>query len=282
MPASLAAPGTAGVALHRGQAGQARTRLLRRFLLALSLLACLGSLGCAREAAIALTRWELQVPGRAAEQVTLPAKLPLPSEPLRYVLSSDVAVPAPMRGAPASVSVTGAFARSTLRVDGVPALACMPALTERYRTDGAQCWHFVPPRGGGSIRLELSVEHTTPLTALFDAPPELVAADDGGAHFQVVAGFDDATEIGSAFVAGLLGIFYSAAFLFDRSRKAHLWFALQALGGLVYPLWWLGVLQPVLGCADRWFLVESMLGAGLASVYFTHAQLGLGPVPRAF
>jgi hypothetical protein len=256
--------------------------MLRRLLLALSLLACLASMGCAQQASVALTRWELVVPGREEQEVTLPAKLALPDESLSYVLRAAVDVPPSMRGRPASIVLTGAFARARLRIDGVPALSCLPMVTDRYRTDGAQCWHFVPPVGAGTLQLELSVEHTTPLTSLFDAAPELVAAPDGGAHFQAVTGFDDATEIGSAFVAGLLGIFYAAAYLFDRSRKVHLWFAAQAFGGLAYPLWWLGVLQPVLGYADRWLLVESMLGAGLMSLYFTHTQLGLGPVPRAW
>ncbi|HEY6459165.1 MAG TPA: hypothetical protein VIY73_03410, partial [Polyangiaceae bacterium] len=253
-----------------------------RLLFALTLLAVLASLGCAREAAVSLDRWELDVPGQPSEEVTLPARLALPSHPVRYALRTDVDVPPALRGAPASIAVTGAFARASLQVDGALAQPCTPVLVDRYRTDGSQCWHFVPPPGAATLHLDLTLEHTTPLTALFDSAPVLVPGSDGGERFEDVVRFDDVTAIGSAFVAGLLGIFYTAAYLFDRTRKAHLWFAVQGIGGLSYPLWWLGVLQPVFGYADRFVLVESMLGAGLASVYFTHDELGLGPVPRAW
>ena len=248
----------------------------------LALLACLGALGCASEPAARLDRWRLEAPGQPDADVTLPGKLPLPDHPLHYVLRAEVPVPPSPREAPASLVVAATFARATLRVDGEDALPCLPTRMDRYRSDGSQCWHFEIPAGASRVRLEMTVDHTTPLTSLFDTAPELVASPDGGAAFQSALRFDDTTRVGSAFVAALLGIFYATAFLFDRSRKAHLWFALQAFGGMAYALWWLGVLQPVFGVADRCILVESMLGAGLASLHFTHAQLGLGPLPRVW
>ncbi|HEY5243626.1 MAG TPA: serine/threonine-protein kinase [Polyangiaceae bacterium] len=246
------------------------------------LLVCASALGCARDPAVPLTQWRLVLADEATRDVLLPARLPLPDRPVRYLLRADVVVPEAMRGAPVSVAIADTLARATLRVDGLPALPCLPSRMERYRSNGSLCWHFVAPSGAAAVRLEIEADHTTPLTALFDTAPQLVAASDGGASFQRVVRFDDATELGSACVAGLLGTFYAAAFLFDRTRRAHLWFALQALGGMFYPLWWLGALQLPFGCADRCVLVEAMLGGGLASLYFAHVQLRLGPVHRAW
>ena len=254
----------------------------RSRLLALALLLCAACLGCARDPAVQLPRWQLVVPEEATQDVTLPARLPLPDRPVRYLLRADVAVPAAMRGAPVSVVIADTLVRATLRVDGHLALPCLPSRMERYRSDGSQCWHFMAPPDAAALHLELEVDHTTRLTALVDTAPQLVAAPDGGASFQRVVRFDDATDLASVFVAGLVGTFYAAAFLFDRTRRAHFWLALQALGGMFYPLWWLGVLQPPFGCADRCVLVEAMLGAGLASLHFAHAQLGLGPVHRVW
>jgi hypothetical protein len=253
-----------------------------RLLLALLLLVCAACLGCSRDPVVALTRWQLVVPGEDPREVTLPERLPLPDRPLRYRLQADVPVPAAMRGAPVSIVIADTLARATLRVDRQLVLSCLPDRVDRYRSDGSQCWHFFLPAGTAPLQLELEVDHTTPLTALIDTAPQLVAAPDGGTGFQRVLRFDDATDLGTVFLSGLLGTFYAAAFLLDRSRRQHLWFALQALGGVIYPLWWLGALQPVFGCADRCVLVEGMLAAGLASLYLTHAELGLGPVPRAW
>jgi hypothetical protein len=251
------------------------------WLLALALLVGVGASGCGGEPSQPLPRWQLAVASEAPRDVVLPARLPLPAREAEYVLRTEAPLPEAMRGRPASLVVAATFARATLRVDGQPALPCAPARIDRYRSGGSQCWHFVAGPAE-TAQLELRAESTTPLSGLFDTAPELVAAPDGGAAFQRVVRFDDATEIGAAFVAGLLGVFYLAAFLFDRTRRVHLFFALQAFGGLFYPLWWLGVLQPLFGVADRCVLVESMLGAGLASLHFTHAQLGLGPVPRVW
>ena len=253
----------------------------RRLLLALLVVAACACLGCARDPSVEIARWDLAVPGAPAQAVTLPGVLPLPDRPLGYVLGADVAVPPAMRGAAVSVVVDDTLARGSLRVDGIRALSCLPERIEGYRSDGAQCWHFTAP-DAPSMRLDFDGAHTTPLTAVFDSVPRLVGAPDGGARFCALMRFADVTQLGSAFIAGLLAIFYAGAFVFDRSRVAHFWFALQAFGGMVYPLWWSGALQPLLGSADRFVLVEAMLLGGYASLRFTHEQLGVGPVPRAW
>jgi hypothetical protein len=252
----------------------------------LALVACV-CLGCAPRAApdadALLPRWELAVPGEAPQPVTIPGRLPLPDRPLSYVLRADVPFPAEMRGAVVSVTIDDTLARASLSVDGLAAFSCLPerGSTERYRSDGVQCWQFRAP-DAPSMHLELEATHTTPLTAVFGTPARLVREPGGGARFQALVRFAEATQIGSAVMAALLAIFYAGAFFFDRTRVAHLWFALQALGGMVYPLWWTGALQPLFGCADRFVLVEAMLVAGYSSLQFAHQQLGLGPVPRAW
>jgi len=251
-----------------------------RLLLA-ACLACLACAGCARTPSTDLARWQLVLPGEPPQEVVLPARLSVPDRPLHYVLRADVPIPPQMRGAPVSLAIADTFAHATLRVDGEAALRCLDDGLERYRSNGAQCWHF-DPRARSSVHLELEVDQTTRLTALFDTAPELVAASDGGARFRDVVVFDDVTGLGSVFAAALMAIFYAGAFLLDRSRRGHLWFALQAVGGMAYPLWWLGALQPTFGSADRCVLVLAMLGGGWASLQFTHDQLGLGSVPRAW
>jgi hypothetical protein len=239
------------------------------------------SAGCASEPVEPIARWELDVPGEAPVAITLPGRLPLPDRPLRYVLRADAPLAPEARGHAASVSIADTLVRGVLQVDGHPALSCLPPRIEGYRGDGAQCWHFVAP-DAPSVHLEIAVDHTTPLTAVFGTAPELAASPDGGARFRQIVGFAEVTEIGSVCVASLMGFFYLGAFLLDRSRRAHALFALQAVGGAAYPLWWLGVLQPVFGPADRCVLVLSMLVAGLASVHLAHAELELGPVHRVW
>jgi predicted Ser/Thr protein kinase len=249
-------------------------------LLALAVLACLGCLGCASELSVDLPRWELLVPGQPPVPVTLPGKLPLPDRPLEFTLRADVELPVAMRGNPVSVTIAETLTPGALRVDGVTPLPCVDPTFETYRTNGALCWHFVAPQAA-TLHMELAMRHTSTVTGAIGTAPALVASPDGGVKLRQQFLFNRSTQVGTVTVAWLLGSLYLLAYLRDRTRRAHLWFTLEALGAGIYPLFWLGPSQ-VLGVADRWFIADTTCLACLASLYFTHAQLGLGPVPRVW
>ncbi|HEY6458574.1 MAG TPA: protein kinase, partial [Polyangiaceae bacterium] len=65
-------------------------------------------------------------------------------------------------------------------------------------------------------------------------------------------------------------------------RSAYLWFAVQGCAAAVLPLFYLGVTQRVAGRFDASLLAIALVGAALASVYFTRAFFGLPRVPRVW
>jgi serine/threonine protein kinase len=69
-------------------------------------------------------------------------------------------------------------------------------------------------------------------------------------------------------------------FLLDRRRRAHGWFAIQALLASFLPLFQLGVSQVAFGRYDAPVLAASISGAAIGSVYFTHAHFGLAKPSR--
>jgi hypothetical protein len=244
--------------------------------LGLALLAlCLQCIACAPSGGSDLARWTLSVPGEAPSSVELPTILAVPDRAAHYVLAADVAVPATMRGRSVSIAVADSMALATLRVDGEPTMSCLTVPFERYRSNGASCWHFVAP-DAPSMHLEITVENTTPLAHVFSTAPVFVDAPDGGARFRSIVIFDYASELATVCIAGLLATLYLIAYLFDRSRRAHLWFSLQAFAAAAYPLWWLGATQALIGAVDRAVMAMAMCFACYMSVLFTYAELGLG------
>ena len=251
-----------------------------RPLLLLLVLACVAGLGCAYEPSVDLERWELLVPGEPPVAVTLPPSSRCPRVTRDFALRADVELPAAMRGTPVSVTIAETLTPGVLRVDGVEPLPCVDPTFESYRTNGALCWHFIAPQAE-RLHLELAMRHTSTVTGAFGTAPALVASPDGGVKLRQQFLFNRSTQVGTVTVALLLGSLYLVAYLRDRKRREHLWFALEAVGAGIYPLFWLGPSQ-VLGVADRWFIADTTCLAGLASLHFTHAQLGIGPVPRVW
>lgn len=251
--------------------------------LAVLCLTCVGCLGRSGPAAVPISHWQLLVPGMAPRDVTLPGRLPVPETPLEYVLRSEVAVPPGLRGQTVSISALDALALATLQVDGRPAQPCDASerAFDRYRSDGSLCWHFTAPRSE-TARLELRVRHTTPASASFGTAPALVAGPSGGARFETAVTLNRVGDLATTTIAWLLGALYLLVYLLDRTRRAHLWFALEAFGASAYAIWWSGAMQPLFGAADRCVLIELTCAACLAFIHFTHAQLGIGRVGRTW
>lgn len=265
-----------GRPLHRLSCGA-----VNRAVLVVLALACLACVGCTGDEARGVARWQLLVPGQPPQSVQLPGELRIPDAPLDYVLDADVPLTEAMRGHPVSLAVPDTLALGSLRVDGRPALSCVDETFDRYRSDGALCWHFLAPERD-TVHLEMRVHHSNWASASFGVAPRLVDAPDGGASFRFVELFNRATAVGSVCIAALLGGLYLLVYLLDRTRRAPLWFAMLALGASLYPLWWLGPTQVLFGPADRFVLADVTCGACWAGLRFTHAELRLGPPHRAW
>ncbi len=263
-----------------------------RWFVVLAVLSLLWVAGCAgsERDVLSVAEWTLALPsgdapdGPAARErpVHLPAHLDadLPRAASRYALRARVPLPPELRGRRLTFAIPYLAARSHLSVDGVALEPLGAAVPEGYRTAQPRAWRIPSPMtGGSSLALELAVDHEWPLSAWFDTVPRLSAGDAGDAMSRWVWRLTDLSVLGAAAVALFLALTYGFIFLYDRSRPAHAWFALQALLASSYPLFLLGATQP-LGRMDTGIMLSMVTGANIAGVHFMHAHFGLGPPPR--
>ena len=245
----------------------------------------LGSLlvGCGAESALSVSRWTL-VTGGAPGDVELPARLDdrLPTGPSRYVLASRVTLPPELRGRPLTLAIPFFEGPTTLRANGRVAVPFDPE-GPHYRSRGAQAFRIDAEATTASpeLSLELEIDHAFTRSAWFDSVPRLSATPGGDSAFRAVRFVNQTVGLVTLGVLFGLGTFYAVAFAFDRSRRAHGWFALQALGVFPYALASTGWTRDLLGPYDQLTLV-ALYSSNLSSLFFTHSHFRLGPVPRAF
>jgi len=256
--------------------------------LGVAVLALLLLAGCARETGQVLRRWTLDVPGAAPRAVDLPARLEgvIPSQLLVYHLRTTVALEPALVGHDVELVLPYLSAFATVRVDGQEArLVSDPGPAAEYGGTAPRRW-LLPDSattGHGPITLAIDVTHRWTESARIDTAPELVVAggpsplaernrllNQQGAWFGLIA----LSEVGVTFLA---------VFFWDRSRRAYLWFAIQALTASYYPAYVAGLPAPWLGWTiENTLLAQSLCVAPIISVYFTSAFFGLPRPSRAW
>ena len=244
--------------------------------------------GCARETGQVLRRWTLDVPGAAPRAVDLPARLEgeIPSQRLVYRLRTTVALDPALVGHDVELVLPYLSAFAAVRIDGQDArLVSDPGPAAEYGGTVPRRW-LLPPSattGQGPVMLEIDVTHRWTESARIDAAPELLVAggssplaernrllNQQGAWFGLIA-------------LSQVGVTFLAVFFWDRSRRAYLWFAIQALTASYYPAYVAGLPAPWLGWTlENTLLAQSLCVAPIISVYFTSAFFGLPRPSRAW
>ncbi len=241
--------------------------------------------GCDVDNGVALTRWRLggELVTTPAD-VVLPRNLELPGRDGRYSLESRVELPAAWRGKPLTLALSDLPAIVHVTVDGVPAMLTEAGLSPvRYRVSGPRTWRIpAVATEDGVLELALVVEHRWTQSGWWGSAPRLVAGDGRPIDTQVALVFN--VYIAVAAVISLVQIALTAllVYLFDRKRRAYLWFAAQTSAAAYYPLFILGVTQVPLGRMDVPVLAMMLVSALIASVWFTHAFFDLRPPSRVF
>src|SRR5262245_48993570 len=115
----------------------------------------LGAAACSGDGAFEVARWRLVTEG-VEQPIELPAHLDslMPARPTAYTLSTELEVPADLRGRPLTLTVAAFPAIVDLYVDGRRAEALESSVTERYRSPGWHAWR-VPSDPAPRRALEL-------------------------------------------------------------------------------------------------------------------------------
>jgi serine/threonine protein kinase len=255
-------------------------RVLRVLRAALALLVAtwLGGCGLAPDVnrPILVHDWTLAYDGGAPIAVTLPSHLALPDRPLDFVLRADVALPPAMRGRNLTLAFVRLPALGELRANGEPVTALEPAVGSIYRVSGAQRWRIPADRTRGeSLRLELDLRHRSTQTAWIDCSPRLSATEQGDLFFVAANTFNEATALFGMAIVVVVGFSFFLIWLSDRKRRAHGWFALEALGGFAFPAYASGLTQPFFGTADTMVLAVQLALGATCSWAFVHAYYGI-------
>lgn len=252
--------------------------LLRVLRLALATLLGAALVGCGADAGdtLKIREWTLRYESRAPERVTLPTHLALPDRPIDFVLQAEVALPSAMRDRALTLAFVRLPAIGELRVNGERALSLDPAVGSLYRVSGAQRWRVPAAQTrGATLRLELDLRHRSTQSAWIDCAPRLSTTEQGDLFFLAANTFNEATALFGMAIVVISGFSFFVVWLSDRRRRAHGWFAVEALGGFAFPAFASGVTQPIFGTADTMVLgVQLALGA-TCSTFFVHTHFGL-------
>lgn len=132
----------------------------------------------------------------------------------------------------------------------------------------------------GTLELELRLTQTWRKSTWLSTVP-LLTAEEGTQ--QISSWVEVGNRYGSWFAMGTLlqvGLTCLLVFALDRRRQPYLWFGVQALTAMSYPLFVSGASISLFGPYDVNFLELGLCVALTASLYFTHAYFHLGKPPR--
>lgn len=247
----------------------------------------LALLGCGREETLELRQWTLhEIDG--ARSMEIPLTLPMhvdayvPERRSTFALRTRVILPPSLRGTSLTLAIPFIEAPTSLRVDGVVAPSLEKSAVASARPSlASQSFHIdARQTAAGALELELLVERRFTRSAWLDTIPRISATPHGDRAFLFVAAIDSTVSVAAFAVISTIGFTYLALYSFDRKRKVHLWFALQAMGVAYYLLERLGIPGELLGLhyLSGWFVVMS----AVAGAYFTHAYFGLKPPNKLF
>ena len=250
------------------------------------LLLALG--GCSGDDAVSVAQWTLQPAGAGPGlPVTLPAHLPdLAADggrPGAYRLSTEVALPASMRGQALTLVIDKLPALAVLRAAGEVAAPLDRDHRNQYRVAGPQRWR-VPAAASdtGRLRLELELTNTWAQSGWLDTVPKVSATTDGDRRSLALYEWNRTTAVLGLSATLVSALIHLALFLLNRTRRDDGWYAAEALGGALYPALGLNLLQPFFGTAETSLAAVGVSAAGLAGVHMAHAYLGLGRPHRAW
>jgi len=236
---------------------------------------------CAREPVVLLTQWTFVTPDGRAEPVTLPTHLELPDQNATYGLRTSQGLARELVGRRLTLAFVRLPAIATLRVNGVECVSLDPDVTTRYRVSGAQRW-VIPAEltRGGELNLELNLQHRFTQSGWLDTIPRLSATEHGDHAFLAIHTWNDATAFFGMAVVFASGLSYLIIFLLDRTRRAHAWFVLEAVGGIAFPAFASGLTQPFFGPRDAIVMGLQLIAGSLAAIAFVHTYFGLPLRPR--
>ncbi len=261
--------------------------MLRRLLVLVLFIAMSATVtGCARDSAMTLAQWRLDLSasgGASDTLVTIPTHLDtqIPSTTKTFALRSHVTLPAEMRGQTLTFAIPMFMARCHLWVNTHEMTPL--DVEEGYR--GSHHPRFRIPStvsGVETLDLELRVENRWTQSSWIDIPPRLSATDAGDATYLRIRRFNVASALGALATALFVFFAYVIVFLLDRTKRAYGWFAAEALLGAVYPAFQLGLMTPYIGFYDGPIMTTSVTTALVASMHFVHAQFGLSRPHRAW
>jgi hypothetical protein len=210
-------------------------------LLAVGML-CLGN-GCSVPEGQILEQWTLRTRD-LAHPVRFPShlNLELPNRIETYRLSAEIEVEPGLYGRDLDLAIPYLPAQVSLQVDGAPVPPAHGHSETAGRHIGPHRW-AIPPDAlrDGRVALELQVLHSWTQSAWLDVAPRLVPS---GTVTPVMERNRILNDRGGWFgLIGLsqMGLAFLAIFLWDRQRRAYLWFAIQALAASYYPAHVLGL-----------------------------------------
>jgi serine/threonine-protein kinase len=261
----------------------------RAALAALALVAVLSLVACGGGAAAAspvlhLASWTFEGP-RGAHPVELPTRFDddLPHARAHYALHTTATLPPAMRGQPLTFAITYFPALVKLRANGRDAIPLDTGPFDRYRSSGADRWRIPAEQtGGDALDLELDVEHTWTESAWMSVVPTLSATPGGDPFFLFVSAFERVSTIGGFVATLVVSLIYGLLFSLDRRRPIHLWHAVQGIAGSLYPAFFLGALQPIVGTADVPIIAIALTGASVGSLHFVAEAFDRPPPSRAW
>ncbi|MBI2394480.1 MAG: protein kinase [Deltaproteobacteria bacterium] len=259
-----------------------RLRLLATallFVIALVLAGCARDplMQFARTPVLSIARWTFVPPAGTPYEVTLPAHLDLPDRDTQYALRATVPLPQELRNRPLTLAFVRLPARAWLHVQGRPVFAIdQDDVTSQYRVSGPQRW-AIPAEltRGSTLDLELVAQHRFTMSGWIDVVPRLSASHHGDPVFRGIHAFNEITAIFGIALMLASALSYLIIFLLDRSRQAHAWFVLEAIGGIAFPAFATGITQPIFGTADTIVMGLQLVLGSIAAVAFVHAYFGL-------
>lgn len=252
-------------------------RVRRLHLLPLAMVCLALVAGCGGgSGGVALSTWTLAYDGGGGP-IDLPAHFDrrLGDRPQRYLLRTHVELPDAMRGRALALTIDYFGGLASLRANGVEAPDAEADSIEVYRSDGAHRF-LVPAQAtaGGSVDLEMTVDHRWTQSGWFDTVPRLSLGESGDPLYRFVSAFNRGSALAALSMILLVGLANGVVYLADRRRVAYGWFVLASFSGGSYTLFTLGYLQPVFGAQDLAAVGFLVTLSAVSAIHFTACVFG--------
>ena len=222
--------------------------------------------------------WTIDVDGGPqAVAVTLPGRFQriLPFGEASYTLRASVPLRPDQHGRSLAVLVECFHGPLVFTANG--------AEIEDSEDGAGGSWRFVIPpaqTGGPAIALAFAVHYDASTMLGFGVAPRIIETPPGDRRAHGVAVFNRYASIAALCFLLIIGVLYGTLFLLDRSRSEYAAMLMYSLAVTNVPLLQLGVLHRIFGTlGTNVSILFGLLTLG-SLLYFLHAALHLGPVPR--